>query len=165
MYIECVTNSTQRHCNETTTINKLGITRLDFDCQQLSTIRYNFRVFSICNQIRQFKIGIIITTIVCNEYCPFMDDQRPTHNLFNNILTTYSTECMNWQTIVTRSIVWTLITYTHSNTIINFVDGSFRFSVNRVVCTLKVVDNISPRLDIGRFFHFNKTLLIWFERF
>ena len=60
-YIETVTKSTHGYCNETTTINKLGITRLDFHFQQLSTISQNFMVFPICNQMRQYKIGIIIT--------------------------------------------------------------------------------------------------------
>ena len=69
-YIESVTKSTQWHCNETTTINKLSITRLDFEFQQLSTISQNFRVFPIYNRIRQYKMDIIFTTVVCNEYNP-----------------------------------------------------------------------------------------------
>ena len=164
-YIEGVTKSTQWHCNETTTINKLSITRFDFDFQQLSTISQNFRVFPICNQIRQYKMGIIITTVVCNEYRPLIDRviKSPLTKFVKRILTTQSTKCMNWQVIITRSIVWTFITYTHSNTIINFVDGSLCFSVNRVLSTLKVVEIIFPRN--GSLFHLNKTLVIWFDRF
>ena len=72
-YIERVTKYTQWHCNETPNINKLSVTRLDFDFQQHSTISQNFWVFPVCNQIRQYKMDIIITTVVCNEYCPFID--------------------------------------------------------------------------------------------
>ena len=81
-YIESITKSALRHCNETT-INNLSITRPDFDFQQLSTISQNFRVFSICNQIRHYKMVIIMTTVGCNiSLCTFGRLRRLEINLW-----------------------------------------------------------------------------------
>ena len=42
------------------------------------------------NQIRQYKMDIIITTLVCNEYCPFIDRviKSPLTKIVKRILTT-----------------------------------------------------------------------------
>ena len=57
-------------------------------------------------------------------------------NDFLNVLTIFEfiLECFTPKSLIKKStLVWTFITYTHSNTIINFVDGRF-VSVSIVFC-------------------------------